>query len=97
MQHPIAILQNVFNLIYDELIDVFSGSHSHDFESIDKGLLSDLCEFLQRFDQVITILSDETQPTLYKVIPLRNLLIDHCVSKPDDTSGMKKIKDFLSK
>ncbi|CAF3071012.1 unnamed protein product [Rotaria sp. Silwood2] len=75
---------NVFNSIYDELIDVFSGSHSNNFESIDRDLLSDLCQFLQRFDQIITILSDETQPNLYKVIPLRDILIDHCVSKSDD-------------
>lgn len=87
----------MFNRVYDELIDVFSGSHGQDFESIDKDLLSDLCEFLKRFDQVIEILSDETQPTLHKVIPLRILLINHCEINPDDKPGMKMVKRFLSK
>ncbi|CAF2229394.1 unnamed protein product, partial [Rotaria magnacalcarata] len=86
---------NVFNITYNELVDAFSGSHYNDFESLDKDLLYHFCEFLRSFDEVITTLSEETQPTLHKVIPLRCFLINHCTPKPDDISGMMKIKLFL--
>ncbi|CAF4165076.1 unnamed protein product [Rotaria sordida] len=89
--------QDVFNIAYNELIDTFCGSHYHDFESIDKDLLQKICEFLQPFDETITILSDESQPTLHKVIPLRKFLIEHCVLKQEDLSGIKKLKQFLKK
>ncbi|CAF4556800.1 unnamed protein product, partial [Rotaria socialis] len=86
---------NVFNITYNERVDAFSGSHYNGFESLDKDLLYQLCEFIRSFDEVITTLSEETQPTLHKVIPLRCLLINHCTQKPDDISGMMKIKLFL--
>jgi hypothetical protein len=60
-------------------------------------LLFELCRFLERFDEVITILSDETKPTLHKVIPLRIFLLNHCIPKHDDMSGIIKMKEFLSK
>ncbi|CAF4038052.1 unnamed protein product [Rotaria sp. Silwood1] len=88
--------QDVFNIAYNELIDIFCGSHYHDFESIDKDLLQKICEFLQPFDETITILSDESQPTLHKVIPLRKFLIEHCVPKQEDLPGIKKLKQFLN-
>ena len=76
---------------------VFSGSHSLYFESIDKDLLSDVCEFLQRSVQITATLSDKTKPVLFKVVSLSNQLIDYCLSKSDEISGMKKLKSFLSK
>jgi hypothetical protein len=78
-------------------VDVFSGCHYDDFESLDKDLLSQLCSFLELFDQVITTLSDETQPTLHQVIPLRIILMDHCAPKGEDSSNIKKLKQFLRK
>ncbi len=84
-------------MAYNELIDVLSGSHYEDFELLDKDLLCQICEFLQKFDEVITILSDKKEPTLHKVIPLRIFLLNHCVAKPEDLSGILTIKQFLSK
>ncbi|CAF3356723.1 unnamed protein product [Rotaria socialis] len=86
---------NVFNITYNELVDAFSGSHYNDFESLDKDLLYQLYEFLRSFDEVITTLSEETQPALHKVIPLQCFLINHCTPKTEDISGMMKIKLFL--
>ncbi|CAF1370224.1 unnamed protein product [Rotaria magnacalcarata] len=65
---------NVFNLTYNELVDIFSDSHYANFELIDKDLLNDICNFLQVFDEAITTLSDEIQPTLHKsaVVPSNN-------------------------
>ncbi|CAF2914595.1 unnamed protein product, partial [Rotaria sp. Silwood2] len=82
LPHPTT---NVFNLTYNELVDIFNDSHYDNFESLDKDLLSHICNFLQVFDEIITTLSDETQPTLHKVIPLRMVLIDHCVPKAKDS------------
>ncbi|CAF3394488.1 unnamed protein product, partial [Rotaria sp. Silwood2] len=59
-------------------------------------LLQKICEFRQPFDETITILSDESQPTLHKVISLRKFLIEHCVPKQEDLPGIKKLKQFLS-
>ncbi|CAF1449139.1 unnamed protein product [Rotaria sp. Silwood1] len=55
--------QNVFNLTYNELMDIFSGSHYNDFESIDKDLLSLICDFLRVFDEIITTLNDAALAT----------------------------------
>lgn len=65
------------------------------FDSIDRDLLNDICEFLKPFDEVIAILSDEKQPTLHKVIPLRSFLTKHCNEKQDDILAMKKLKRFI--
>ncbi|CAF3408255.1 unnamed protein product [Rotaria socialis] len=49
-------------------------SHYDNFESIDKDLLSHICNFLQVLEKAITTLSDETQSTLNKsaVVPSNN-------------------------
>ena len=68
-----------------------------EFETLNKDLLCSICEFLRSFDEVITNLSDEQEPTLHKVIPLRKCLINHCVPKPEDMLDIKKMKEFLRK
>ncbi|CAF4234931.1 unnamed protein product, partial [Rotaria socialis] len=69
-------MMNVFNLIYNELVDIFSDSHYDNFESIDKDLLSHICNFLQVLEKAITTLSDETQSTLNKVYHYEKKEID---------------------
>lgn len=87
----------MFNITYNELYDNFSDSYFTEFVSLNKDLLLYICEFLQTFDQTIKSLSDEKQPTIHKVVPLRKFLINHCAQKPEDAPGIRSIKGFLRK
>ncbi len=86
---------NVFFDVYDELAGAIHRNFMDALVAVDKEFLEELCIFLKLFDQVIDELSEENQPTIYKVIPLRQLLIDHCVVKNGDSDGLKEVKQFL--
>ncbi|CAF4171703.1 unnamed protein product [Rotaria sp. Silwood2] len=51
--------------------------------------------FLKLFDQAIDQLSDEDKPTIHQVIPIRQLLINYCEVKVDDSDGLKEVKCFV--
>ena len=65
--------------------------------AIDKNLLEELSIFLQLFDQAINQLNDEGKPTIHQVIPIRQLLINHCEVALDDSDGLKEVKNFVGK
>ncbi|CAF2828818.1 unnamed protein product [Rotaria sp. Silwood2] len=52
--------------------------------------------FLKLFDQAIDQLSDEDKPTIHQVIPIRQLLINYCEVKVDDSDGLKEVKCFVA-
>ena len=91
--HMIRIFADVF----DELSMVLDSSHLQELLSIDKDLLNQICSFLKVFDHVIEQLSDDKKPTIYKVLPLRQLLLNECEVRTDDHNGVKQIKVFLCK
>lgn len=86
---------NVFLITYDDLGGVINNNFIDYLTGIDKELLEELCNFLELFDQVINQLSDEERPTMHKVLPLRQLLLDHCEIKAEDSDGLKELKFFL--
>jgi hypothetical protein len=87
---------NVFLAVFDELFPIISNTHLEHYINIDKGFLQEVCEFLVPFDEVFEQLSDTQRPTLHRVIPFRQYLINWCESKPDDHDGIRKLKQFLS-
>ncbi|CAF3408075.1 unnamed protein product [Rotaria sp. Silwood2] len=64
--------------------------------SIDKDLLASVCLFLKPFEEVIEQFSCDTKPTIYKVLPLRQYLLDHCKIHPDDHDEIQQMKKFLA-
>ncbi|CAF1532084.1 unnamed protein product [Rotaria magnacalcarata] len=64
--------------------------------AIDKDLLEELCIFIKLFDQAINQLSDENKPTIHQVIPILQLLINHCEITLDDSDGLKDVKHFVA-
>jgi len=88
---------NVFLDVYDDIRSVINNNFLNHLTAIDKELLEELCVFLEIFDQAIDQLSEEERPTMHKVLPLRQLLINHCEVKVEDSHGLKQLKIFLGK
>ncbi len=87
---------NVFLIVFDELATILDRSFLNDYESIDKDLLSFICMFLKPFDEIINQFSSDSKPTIYKVLPFKEYLLNHCKPHPDDHDGIQQIKTFLS-
>ncbi|CAF1677362.1 unnamed protein product [Rotaria magnacalcarata] len=89
------VTMDIFLLVFDELISVMDLNFINYYLSIDKELLECVCCFLKIFEQTIEELSKDTEPTIYKVLPLREYLLNHCQVNADDYDGLKEIKIFL--
>jgi hypothetical protein len=85
----------VFNEVFDELANLLESRLLLTYATIDKNLLDDICEFLSTFDTVFEILSDSKRPTLHRVLPLKQLLINKCCINGDELEGLKQVKHFL--
>lgn len=83
--------------IFDELGLVLDNTHLNEYLLLDKEFLEQICSFLKVFDDVIEQLSDDKRPTIYKVLPLRQRLLNECGIKANDSDGLKQIKIFLCK
>jgi hypothetical protein len=88
---------NVFDKVFNDLGGVLNNDHMVYLTHIDKNLLEELCGFLVLFDQAIDQLSEEEQPTIHQVLPIRQLLLDHCEINSEDSLGLMELKIFLSK
>ncbi|CAF0948747.1 unnamed protein product [Rotaria sordida] len=87
----------VFNEVFNELANLLDSRLLLTYATIDKNLLDDICEFLSTFDTSFEILSDSQRPTLHRVLPLKQLLINKCCIKGDELEGLKQVKHFLGK
>ena len=83
--------------IFDELSMVLDGSNLNQYLLSEKDLLEQICLFLKVFDEVIEQLSDDKRPTIYKVLPLRQRLLNECKIQDNDHIGLQKLKQFLWK
>lgn len=83
--------------IFDELGLVLDNTHLNEYLLLDKEFLEQICSFLKVFDDVIKQLSDDKRPTIYKVLPLHQRLLNECGIKANDSDGLKQIKIFLCK
>ena len=92
------IMLDVFRQVFFELPKVLINSKSmNDYHLIEKVLLDNLCSFLEPFQEVIDTLSQEQQPVLHLVIPLRQCLINQCEIEEDDSPAISQLKAFLGK
>ena len=87
---------NIFLMVFDELFPILNNTHLERYVKIDKSFLQEVCDFLVPFDEVFQQLSDTKRPTLHRVIPLRQYLLNCCEIKPEDHSGIQQLKRFLS-
>ncbi|CAF4289720.1 unnamed protein product [Rotaria socialis] len=85
----------VFQDVYDELGKILDSKLLTAYSRIDEDLLRDICEFLFPFDTAIHTLSDSKRPTLHRVVPLKQFLINKCNINNDDKEGLKQLKALL--
>jgi hypothetical protein len=86
---------NVFLDVFDELANLLDSQFLSIYSRIDKDLLYDICAFLSPFDTAFEALSDSKRPTLHRVLPLKQLLINKCCIIGDEKDGLKQVKLFL--
>ncbi|CAF1509555.1 unnamed protein product [Rotaria sordida] len=79
----------VFLDIFDELGLVLDNINLNEYLLLDKEFLEQVCSFLKVFDEVIEQLSDDKQPTIYKVLPLHQRLLNECEVKPNDCEARR--------
>lgn len=90
------IMLDIFRKVFYELPAILTSTKSMDnYNLIDKESLDDICRFLQPFEEVIEILSEDQRPTLHRVIPLRQCLINKCETTENDTTAVLELKLFL--
>ncbi len=89
---------DIFRRAFYELPSVLTKSKSIDsYSLIDKEILDDICRFLQPFEEVIEALSEDHRPSLHRVIPLRQCLINKCEINEEDSTAVAELKVFLGK
>ncbi len=92
------IMLNIFREVYDKLSEVLVNSNMmENYNAIEKDLLDNVCDFLEPFQEVINALSEDQQPCLHRVMPLRQCLIDQCNQNESDSSVIIQLKSFLGK
>ncbi|CAF3885120.1 unnamed protein product, partial [Rotaria sp. Silwood1] len=69
----------------------------NDYNLIEKKLLDDICNFLEPFQEVFDALSEDQQPSLHRVIPLRQYLMNKCEVKEDDSAAIIQLAFFLAR
>ncbi|CAF1460760.1 unnamed protein product [Rotaria sordida] len=85
----------VFLNVFDELDKILDSKLLTYYSRIDKDLLHDICQFLFPFDTVLQTLSDSKRPTLHRVLPFKQFLINKCNINNYDKEGLKQLKSFL--
>lgn len=89
------LMLNVFLSVFDDIYMLLNNNYMDYFTGIDKELLEEVCRFLKLFDKAINQLSEEERPTMHMVLPIRQLLLNHCESKVEDSAELKELKLFL--
>ena len=90
------LMLDSFRQVFFELPLVLnSGVTVGDYTSVDKTILDDVCDFLDPFKEVIDALSEDQQPSLHRVIPLRQCLIKKCQLEEEDSPAIIQLKVFL--
>ena len=87
---------NVFLEIFAEINHVVDQQSLTDYSLIDQDVLSNVCSFLLSFNTVIQALSGDQRPTLHRVLPFKQYLINKCEIVVAGDGYIKQIKSFLS-
>ena len=87
-----------FRLVYHELPTILLNSKLiEDFQSIDEQDLNDICKFMKLFQETIESLSEDERPTIHRVIPLRQYLLNICHETSDASMAICQLKSFIGK
>ena len=86
---------NVFLEVFSDFPGVLDRTFLDDYMFIDKELLEPVCSFSAPCEEVIEEPSCDKKPTISKVLPLRQYLLNHRKIHPDDHDGIRQIKSFL--
>lgn len=90
------IMLEVFRQVFDHLPNALTGSQSMEyFVLIDQQMLDDIYLFLEPFGQVIEDLSEDQRPSLHRVIPLRQCLINKCEHHDEDSTSVAALKTLV--
>ncbi|CAF1461710.1 unnamed protein product [Rotaria sordida] len=79
----------VFLNVFDELDKILDSKLLTYYSRIDKDLLHDICQFLFPFNTVLQTLSDSKRPTLHRVLPFKQFLINKCNINNYDKEGKR--------
>ena len=91
------IIFDVSRKVFHELPLVLTNTKFIDsYNLIEKTSLDDICLFLQPFEEVLEALNEDYRPTLHRVIPLCQCLINKCEIREDSTA-VAELKLFLGK
>ncbi|CAF1935922.1 unnamed protein product [Rotaria magnacalcarata] len=91
----LMMMDNFAELFFELPSALVNSNFMMNYNLIEKDLLDCVCKFLEPFEEVIVNLSEEQRPTLHKVIPLRQTLINSCVVEANDSNGIIELKVFL--
>ncbi|CAF1448781.1 unnamed protein product [Rotaria sordida] len=92
------IMLDLFQDCFFQLPEIILNSKMMDnYNLIDKELLDDICKFLEPFQEVIDSLNVDQEPTLHRVIPLRQYLIKKCDVQEGDSVAIIQLKIFLAR
>ncbi|CAF1523574.1 unnamed protein product, partial [Rotaria sp. Silwood1] len=102
------LVQNIFNQVKKVVSSV---RHSHqqqtfsqklqtktlnDYSLIEKELLDDICNYLEPFQEILDAVSEDQQPSLHRVIPLRQYLMNKCEVKEEDSATIIRLEVLLA-
>ncbi|CAF4404195.1 unnamed protein product, partial [Rotaria magnacalcarata] len=93
----LMMMDNFAELFFELPSALVNSNFMMNYNLIEKDLLDCVCKFLEPFEEVIVNLSEEQRPTLHKVIPLRQTLINSCVLEANDSNGIIQLKVFLAR
>ena len=85
----------VFSNAFDEVAEILDSKLLSTYSKIDKEFLYDVCDFPCPFITVLDTLGDNQRPTLHRVLPSKQLLINKCILNVDDKKEVKQLKRFL--
>ena len=87
---------DVFNEVFDEIPPILNTKALLAYPTINRQILQKICNFIADFDEVIEILCDDSRPTLHRVVPFQQHLIDHCSNfESDKDDDLNQINKFL--
>ena len=89
---------DVFRDLFFQLPEILINSITmHEYNLINKDLLDDIFEFLKPFQGVNDSVNIDQEPSLHRVIPLRQYLMNRCHTKEGDLPAIIQLKTFLGK
>ncbi|CAF4803365.1 unnamed protein product [Rotaria sp. Silwood1] len=91
------IMLDIFREVFFELPEVLINRKTlNDYNLIEKELLDDICNYLEPFQEILDAVSEDQQPSLHRVIPLRQYLMNKCEVKEDDSAAIIRLEVFLA-